>query len=60
MWHESYENFYFRGWFSIGSRELIDAIFETLGFSDEIEVAAIAFDEAAILDFRVSVVIVVT
>ena len=42
-----------------GSRDLIDAIFETLGFSDEIEVAAIAFDEATILDFRVSVVMVV-
>ena len=33
--------------------------FETLGISDEIEVATIAFDEETILDFRVSVIMMV-
>ena len=42
----------------IGSREPIEAHFETLGFSDEIRVATIAFDEMTILDFCVFVVVV--
>ena len=42
----------------IGSREPIETHFETLGISDEIRVATIAFDEMTILDFCVFVVVV--